>query len=85
MRTRYGRLTATRSGDGSAMDEMTERERWIYDNFIFLSPHIVRCPSRQTKKFPLVNVKGSEATPPPPSRPSTAMPEEERPGEMTLQ
>ncbi|XP_063865407.1 uncharacterized protein LOC135103308 [Scylla paramamosain] len=48
MRTRFGRLCATRS----AVMEMTEREQWIYTTFRFLQPHIVRCPTRQSKKLP---------------------------------
>lgn len=49
MRTRFGRLCATRSGQEAVLDDMTERDRWIYTSFQFLRPHIVRCPSRQSK------------------------------------
>lgn len=49
MRTRFARITSTRSGQGSVLDELTERDRWIFNSFQFLRPHIVRVPSRQSK------------------------------------
>lgn len=44
MRTTYGRLTKTVSGQGSKI--MTDRERWIVDKFSFLKGHIARMVSR---------------------------------------
>lgn len=40
MRTRYGKLTAQRSG--SSQRGMTERDRWIMNAFSFLDTHIIR-------------------------------------------
>ncbi|VDI06290.1 Hypothetical predicted protein [Mytilus galloprovincialis] len=37
MRTRYGRLKKTKSGDGDK--EYTERDDWVINNFDFLHPH----------------------------------------------
>ncbi|KAJ8042413.1 hypothetical protein HOLleu_13462 [Holothuria leucospilota] len=44
MRTTYGRLIKTVSGQGSKI--MTDRERWIVDKFSFLKGHIARMVSR---------------------------------------
>ncbi|XP_076034782.1 uncharacterized protein LOC143021266 [Oratosquilla oratoria] len=54
MRTRYSRLT----GQKKEVLKMTERERWIYENFDFLQPHIVRYPNRQSKRFLNATVEG---------------------------
>ncbi|XP_037795647.1 uncharacterized protein LOC119590986 [Penaeus monodon] len=63
MRTRFARISSTRSGQVPVLDELTERDRWIYNSFQFLRPHIVRVPSRQSKTF-----KRKEPVP----RPSTS-------------
>ena len=47
MRTAYGKLTKTKSGQ--AARKFTEREQWILDSFDFLKDHISRCPSRQVR------------------------------------
>ncbi len=44
LRSRYGRLTHTKSGQG--MTEHTEQEVWILDKFSFLKDHIARQTSR---------------------------------------
>ena len=49
MRTRYAKLIDDKSG--MATREMTERDQWIYNSFDFLRPHIVRCPTRTSKKL----------------------------------
>lgn len=41
LRSRYGRLTHTKSGQGTGR-RLTEREQWILSLFRFLKPHIVR-------------------------------------------
>lgn len=41
LRSRFGRLTAEKSGQGSSR-RLTDRERWILNIFLFLRPHIVR-------------------------------------------
>ncbi|KAK7083637.1 hypothetical protein SK128_007665 [Halocaridina rubra] len=64
MRTRFARISSTCSGQGTVLDELTERDRWIYNSFQFLRPHIVRVPSRQSKTF-----RKEEQAPP---RPSTS-------------
>ena len=43
-RTRYGKLMQSKSGQ--APKEMTERQKWIQDNFDFLKTHI-RCKGLQ--------------------------------------
>ncbi|XP_076033982.1 uncharacterized protein LOC143020920 [Oratosquilla oratoria] len=60
MRTRYGRL----SGQKKEVMNMSERERWIYENFDFLGPHIVRCANRQTKRSLNATVEGKPVIPP---------------------
>ena len=49
MRTRYGKLykTETKSGPGSST-HLTQRDKWIVENFHFLTPHIYVCPKRKT-------------------------------------
>ena len=54
MRTRYAKLVDMKSG--MANKKLTQRDRWIKDTFLFLRPHIVRCPTR-TSKVKIVNVK----------------------------
>ena len=44
LRTRYGRLLKTKSGQGVA--ERTERDEWIMQNFNFLQNHIYQSQSR---------------------------------------
>lgn len=46
LRTRYGRLLLTKSGDGSK--PLTDREQWILRNFEFVKGQITRQPSRQS-------------------------------------
>ncbi|XP_066940454.1 uncharacterized protein [Macrobrachium rosenbergii] len=41
LRTRFGRLTAEKSGQGASR-RLTDREKWILNIFHFLKPHIVR-------------------------------------------
>ena len=45
LRTKYGKLSAVKSGDGAR--ELTFRDKWVLDKFAFLKRHIVRVPSRQ--------------------------------------
>ena len=59
MRTRYSKLLDDKSGQ--ATREMTERDQWIYTSFEFLRPHIVRCPTRTSKK--VVPARQTEETP----------------------
>jgi hypothetical protein len=47
MRTMYGKLSKTQSGQ--AAPNLTERQKWIVDTFVFMRPHIVRVPSRSSK------------------------------------
>lgn len=42
VRTRYGRLTATKSGQAATTRRKTDREVWLLGLFEFLKPHIVR-------------------------------------------
>lgn len=42
LRSRYGRLTNTISGQGPTSRRYTDREKWILELFPFLRPHIVR-------------------------------------------
>ena len=46
MRTRYGKHTSKKSGDGAK--EHTDRDTWILRSFSFLDDHIARVPSRQS-------------------------------------
>ena len=46
MRTRYGKLTCKKFGDGAK--EHTDRDTWILRSFSFLDDHISRVPSRQS-------------------------------------
>ena len=46
MRTRYGKLTSKKSGDGAK--EHTDRGTWILRSFSFLDDHISRVPYRQS-------------------------------------
>lgn len=45
MRTRFGRISKRKSGDGAK--ELTDRDSWILEAFSFLRKHIVRVASRQ--------------------------------------
>ena len=55
MRSRVGKLSDARKKSGQGADDsMSERDKFIYDNFSFLVTHIVRIPSRQTGKVSLV-------------------------------
>lgn len=47
MRTMYGKLTKSQSGQGTP--NFTERQEWIIKTFNFIKPHIVRVPSRSSK------------------------------------
>ncbi len=44
MRTRFGKLTKTASGDGAA--DLTKRDKWIMNRFDFLFPHIISIKGR---------------------------------------
>jgi len=44
LRTRFGKLSKTKSGQGAP--KVTQREQWILDQFAFLRSHIYRQPSR---------------------------------------
>ena len=44
MRTRFGKLTKRKSGDGAP--QKTDRDKWILSRFAFLASHIVRHPGR---------------------------------------
>ena len=48
MRTRYGKIAAKKSGQG--FSELSDRDKVIFDTFVFLDNHIKRCPSRQSTK-----------------------------------
>ncbi|KAG0711601.1 hypothetical protein GWK47_020278 [Chionoecetes opilio] len=69
LRSRFGRLTNLKSGDGAK--SLTERENWIMNMFQFLKPHIVRqkkprtlvcCPSCRTCFFSLCLTPPSTST-----------------------
>jgi len=45
-RTRYGKLTSMKSGQGAM--KLTERDEWITTAWQFLKDHIVRIPCRQS-------------------------------------
>ena len=45
MRTRYGKVTKDKSGDGAS--DLTERDAWIVRRFSFLAGHIKRVDRRQ--------------------------------------
>ncbi|KAG0729875.1 hypothetical protein GWK47_029426 [Chionoecetes opilio] len=49
-RTRLGKITESRSGQAAL--KLTDRDKWIKQMFGFLEEHIVRCPTRQSAKFP---------------------------------
>ena len=57
LRTRYGRLVKTKSGQGAP--KLTDREQWIVKSFDFLKGHIHPQPSRQgfpvSRIFPINN------------------------------
>lgn len=53
MRTRYGRITERKSGQGTP--RYTERDRWILSNFGFLKDHIVRQAGRQSSQVCIDN------------------------------
>ena len=53
MRTRFGRLTHTKSGQ--AAKEHTERETWILEKFSFLSEHFARQTSRHGVSVSIMN------------------------------
>jgi hypothetical protein len=46
MRTRYGKLLKTKSGDGQK--ELSTRDQWIMTNMAFYSSHLQRKPGRAT-------------------------------------
>ena len=48
MRSRYGRLSKKKSGDGATQAEMTERDIWINRKFDFLRSHIYEVQKRTT-------------------------------------
>ena len=54
VRSRYGRLTTTKSGQVTPARRLTGREKWIIDIFRFLKPHIVR--QRKTSQIGLEQV-----------------------------
>ena len=76
MRTRYAKLIDDKSG--MATREMTERDQWIYNSFDFLRPHIVRCPTRSSKKVVSVARPTQEASQT--SAPVSVPPHVSRPG-----
>lgn len=53
MRTRFGKLTLTKSGQGA--NERTDRDRWILDTFSFLSKHIVRVSTKHGVSVRITN------------------------------
>ena len=48
MRTRYGKLTQTKSGQGAKV--LTYRDKWVLTNFDFLKGHIHRMVGRSSSK-----------------------------------
>ena len=46
-RTQYGKLSAEKSGQGAS--EVSARNKWIVDNFVFLKDHIVRHTTAKSK------------------------------------
>ena len=46
-RTQYGKLSAEKSGQGA--QELSARNKWIVDNFLFLKDHIVRHMTAKSK------------------------------------
>ncbi|MPC64599.1 hypothetical protein E2C01_058717 [Portunus trituberculatus] len=61
-RSRFGRLTAEKSGQGSCR-QLTDRERWILNIFHFLQPHIVR--HRKPRVLAVSQTAEAAATRPP--------------------
>ena len=56
MRTRYGKLSALRTGQESK--DFTSREQWILDNFYFLEQHVNRLKKkRRVSSKVLINNK----------------------------
>lgn len=49
MRTKFGRLTLKKSGDGAK--ELTDRDQWILSAFSYPRQHAVWIVSRQTVSF----------------------------------
>lgn len=45
MRTRLGKISGKKSGDGAK--ELTDRDQWIVDKFSFLQSHISRMQGKQ--------------------------------------
>ena len=48
MRTRYGKLSKIKSGQGAS--QFTERDQMIFNTFKFLDSYIRRIPSRSSQK-----------------------------------
>ncbi|KAG0715718.1 hypothetical protein GWK47_011308 [Chionoecetes opilio] len=84
LRSRFGRLTNLKSGDGAK--RLTERENWIMNMFQFLKPHIVRQKKPRTLGMPqhlpqtmwMTPLPAVRRTPPQPS-PCLAEGEAEKP------
>lgn len=55
LRSRYGRLTNTVSGQATGSKRHTDRERWILELFPFLKAHIVRQHKTATLGLPTVS------------------------------
>lgn len=53
MRTRYGKLRKTKSGD--ADKERTERDEWVIKNFDFLHPHIYEVQKKTTVSVSIID------------------------------
>jgi hypothetical protein len=54
IRSTYGKLTAPgKSGSGAKV--LSDREKWIMQNFGFMKDHISRVPSRQARKVSMQN------------------------------
>ncbi|KAG0715459.1 hypothetical protein GWK47_011880 [Chionoecetes opilio] len=58
LRSRFGRLTNLKSGDGAK--RLTERENWIMNMFQFLKPHIVRQKKPRTLGIPQSAAQAAE-------------------------
>lgn len=48
MRTRFGKLSKAKSGDGATKKTPSDRDRWILQLFQFMGQHIQRCTQPKT-------------------------------------
>ena len=53
IRTRYTKILKDMTAYGSGVTELTERQQWICDKFVFLQPYIAKCPRRNIASLKL--------------------------------